>query len=164
MKDSWSTPKRVKRRSLWLVVLKEKKQGSSHGAPNHINQYSELPKPIPSLNRPGFVVLSFAARSYTILHFQTGNFSSFWARWVWRKSSHFANRSSTTLNVMRSPDMFAFEYVWIKFVNQHSHIVRHSNGRWPDLCVTTARSCSTSFDCHDILLEPFQICNAIIYL
>ena len=32
----------------------------------------------------------------------------------------------------------------LKFVNQHSHRMRHSNRRWPDLCVTTACSCSRS--------------------
>ena len=63
MKDSWSTPKSVKRRSVWLLVPKEKKKGLLHGAPNHVNRYSELPKPIPFLNRPGVVVLHFAGRS-----------------------------------------------------------------------------------------------------
>ena len=42
------------------------KQGLLHGAPNHVNRYSELPKPIPSLNKPGVVVLHFAGRSCLI--------------------------------------------------------------------------------------------------
>ena len=32
----------------------------------------------------------------------------------------------------------------LRFVNQHCHRMRHSNRRWPDLCVRTACSCSRS--------------------
>ena len=43
------------------------------GTPNHVNRYSELPKPIPSLNKPGFVVLHFAGRSFA---------DNYWGRMV----------------------------------------------------------------------------------